>query len=223
MSSSFRTTIGWGMPWLEFESLTTLDCEAHATREALDEAFTKADPGLFAIDEAEFERAWFGSEQPRAVYNTQNSLYSNFLVHEGDTFELGRADELFQVIDATEDEIGNHVVFYPDCYHARRWKRTDDEIDLALLFHWEKGGSRDVEPDGSYKVQYVGYGHGAWKNTLMTENGEPFDWMSFTQLRKRPDIVPRVPLEMRSYLTRVGILDDSGVNRLRPLTARWIS
>lgn len=222
MSASFNTTIGWGMPWLTFENLTTLDCEAHETREALGWAFESADHSIFKIDEDEYERALYGETEVRAIYNTLHSLHSNYLIHEGDTFAFGRPDELYQVIDVTEDESENHVVFYPDCFHARRWKRHDDDIDMALLYYYEKGNGRDADIDGSPRVQYVGYGHGPWKNSMMTEDGAPVEWMVPSVLKKRPDIVPRVPLEMRWYLTRLGVLDDSGVNKLRPVTARWI-
>lgn len=85
-----------------------------------------------------------------------------------------------------------------------------------------KGNTRQVEIDGSTRVQYVEYRHGVWKNAMMTEDGAPHDWMPCSELRRRRDIVPRVPLEMRWYLTRLGILDDAGVNKLRPLTAWWI-
>ncbi|MCZ7862724.1 hypothetical protein O9X98_15220 [Agrobacterium salinitolerans] len=223
MSAAFRTTIGWGMPWLEFENLTTMDCEAHATLEEMHLAFQTADPSIFAIDDEVYDRALYGTETPRAIYCTHNSLHSNPLIHEGDTFILGRPDELYEVIYLSEEDEGkNHVVFYPDCYHARRWKRHDDEIDLALLHYWEKGNTRDYVPDGSARIQYVEFGHGVWKTALMTEDGKPAEWMWYGELRKRKDLVPRVPLEMRWYLTRLGILDDAGVNKLRPLTAKWI-
>ncbi|MDW9481874.1 hypothetical protein GOB57_24815 [Sinorhizobium meliloti] len=57
MSASFRTTIGWGMPWFDFENLTTMDCEAHAMREEMQRAFETADQAVFAIDEEEYNRA----------------------------------------------------------------------------------------------------------------------------------------------------------------------
>jgi hypothetical protein len=145
MSSSFRTTIGWGLPWFEFESLTTLDC------------------------------------------------------------------------------VDKHIAFYPDCYHAGLWQRSDDELDLALHYWWEKNGSRSGETDNSTHVHYVRYGHGPWRTALMTTDGRPFDWVPPHELDDRPDVVPRVPLEIRWYLSKLGILDDAGINRLRPLTARWIA
>lgn len=211
------------MPWFAFEETTLLDCEAHETREALEQAFSEAAPTAFEIDRAEYDRAFYSFEEPRAIYFTSNALHSNFLIQEGDTFKLGSPSDLYQIIDASEDESDNHIVFYPDCYHAKRWQRSDDEIDLALMFYWEKGGTRQTEIDGSPRVQYVEYGHGPWKNSLMTEDGTPLEWLFSSELRERPDLVPRVPLEMRWYLKRLGILDDQGVNKLRPLTARWIS
>nr|WP_250808555.1 hypothetical protein [Neorhizobium tomejilense] len=218
MSSAFHTTIGWGMPWFEFEALTTLDCEAHDTRNSLEKAFNGSPPDVFEIDDSEYEAAF--NRAPRAVYLTTNPLHCNILVHNGDKFILGEPSELFQVINASEDGSGDHVVFYPDCYHARLWQRVDDDIDLALHYY---GGSRDAEIDNGAHVKYVGFGHGAWKTSLMTEEGRPHEWLPFHELRKRLDIVPRVPLEMRWFLSRLGILDDNGINKLRPLVARWIS
>jgi hypothetical protein len=72
-------------------------------------------------------------------------------------------------------------------------------------------------------VKYVDFGHGPWKNTLMLDDGTPHDWIWYGALRKRPDLLPAVPLEIRWYLTRMGILDSSGVNQLRPLIAHWFS
>jgi hypothetical protein len=57
----------------------------------------------------------------------------------------------------------------------------------------------------------------------MTLDGEAREWINFRELRKRPDLVPRVPMELRWYLKKLGVLDDAGINKLRPLTARWIS
>jgi hypothetical protein len=210
------------MPWLDFEDLTILDCEAHATWETLESSFETAEPSVFEIDPEVYKRAYYSSEPNRAAYLTPHSLYSNILARAEDTFILGSPTELYQKIDVSEDGTKDHIVFYPDCYHARLWKRHDDDIDLALLYYWEKGGSRSEEPDGSARVKYVDYGHGPWKSALMSTVGEPRDWVHFRELRERPDLVPRVPMEMRWYLKRLGLLDDTGVNRLRPLTGRWI-
>ncbi|MBY3155264.1 hypothetical protein HFO56_23360 [Rhizobium laguerreae] len=210
------------MQWNDFEEATTLDCEAHDTWEELEHAFETADQSTFEIDRHIYDHALSSTEPNRAAYLTPHSLYCNILEREGDKFILGRPTELYQRINVTEDMSRDHVVFYPDCYHARLWKRHDDDIDLALLFYWEKGGSRDTEPDGSSRVHYVEYGHGPWKSSLMTLDGEARDWTGFREVRKS-QLVPRVPMEMRWYLTKLGVLDDAGINKLRPLTARWIS
>lgn len=223
MSSSFCTTIGWGMPWIAFEEAVILDCETQDTWEALEHAFETADQSLFEIDRDIYDSEYFSTEPNRAPYLTPHALYSNILERADDKFILGLPTELYQRIDVSEEGDKDHIVFYPDCYYARRWKRRDDDLDLALLFNWEKGGSRDTEPDGSARVQYVDYGHTPWKNSLMTLDGEAREWINFRELRKRPDLVPRVPMEMRWYLKKLGILDDAGINKLRPLTARWIS
>lgn len=220
--ASVKTTIGWGMPWLEYENLTVLDCEAHETREATELAFRDADPSVFTIDKAEYDRLFYGMETPRAIYHTLDALHSNYLIKSEDVFVKGAPSELYQIIDVSDDESQNHIVFYPDCWNARRWKRSGDDIDTALLHRWEKGSTRDYDPDGSPSVNYVGYGHAQWNTALMTLAGKPVDWPGPAAARKRDDLVPRVPLEMRWYLTRLGILDESGVNKLRPLTARWI-
>jgi hypothetical protein len=223
MSSSFCTTIGWGMPWIAFEEAFTLDCETQDTWEVLEHTFENADQSVFEIEPDVYDRADFSAEPSRAPYLTPHSLCSNVLEREDDKFILGRPTELYQRIDVSEEGDDDHIVFYPDCYYARRWQRRDDDVDYALLFQWEKGGSRDAEPDGSARVQYVDYGHGPWRNSLMTLDGEAREWINFRELRKRPDLVPRVPMELRWYLKKLGVLDDAGINKLRPLTARWIS
>jgi hypothetical protein len=118
MSSSFCTTIGWGMPWIAFEEAFTLDCETQDTWEVLEHTFENADQSLFEIDPDVYDRADFSTEPSRAPYLTPHSLRSNVLEREDDKFILGRPTELYQRIDVSEEGDDDHIVFYPDCYYA---------------------------------------------------------------------------------------------------------
>lgn len=219
MSVSFHLAMGWGMEWFEFEAATTLPCETHATAAALADAFAQADPAAFDIPRSTIEAA--EASTPRSVFHTSNPLHDNVLVRAGDRFTRGDPSGLFTLVSDSANDIDAHVIFFPDCYYAKLWQRTGDDLDLAFLHRWEKGGKRDVETSSEMNVKYVSFGHGPFRNDLMTEDGQPTDWIPFPQLVGRDDIVPRVPLAMRWYLNRLGVLDHAGVNRLRPVIARW--
>jgi hypothetical protein len=222
--ASLRTAIGWGMPWHQFEEATTLDCEAHATLETLEAVLAGASREAFEIDAAAIAcRHTRGAQGATANPVTRNCLIENFLVHEGDELKFGDPRLLFLTVDDNEEAEPSHAVFFPDLYHRRKWSRSDDELDLALLYYWQTGSDRFAEIDNEPQVRYVAYGHGVWKSAVMTEDGSPVWWSGFADLQDRPEIVPRVPLEIRWYLTRLGILDDVGVNTLRPIVARWVS
>jgi len=222
MSHSFRVTMGWGMPYAQFEQLTTLECEAHETFDVLDKTFRSADPVGFWIGE-EYERAWYSTKWPRDTFRTANVLHSNHPERDGDEVVSGDPSELYRMIDISEDVVRNHLVFYPDCMHARQWHRADDPLDTALLYRWSEGGGLDTPCVNEPLVRYVTLGHGSWANSLMLEDGTPVEWPGFHRLTKTPGLVPRVPLEIRWYLKKLGIMDDAGINSLRPLVARWLA
>jgi hypothetical protein len=211
MSSAFCVVAGWGMPWHAFEERTTLDCEAHRTSDALHEAFASAEVSRFQIGSREADQG---------AFSTSNILIDNIRQREEDVFTHGAPESLYTVV--TEGEENAHVVFFPDCYHAKCWSRRDDDLDIAFLCRWKDGNDRMTVSDNAPFVRYLPYGHGHWANSLMLADGSSVPWQSFVELRKRPDILPAVPPEIRLYLDRLAILDRDGANTLRPLIAHWV-
>lgn len=135
-------------------------------------------------------------------------------------FAPGAASKLFDFIgydDYTD------IVFYPDLHTQSSWRRYNDDLDY--FFEQWRGDdvSRDAEPEIRDFVKYIPYNPYPYSNNLMNLEGGHEDWERFTELRKRPDLVPAVHSSIRWYLTKLGVMDNEGVNQLRPVIAQWWS
>ncbi|NIH77378.1 hypothetical protein FHV99_004630 [Ochrobactrum sp. P20RRXII] len=135
-------------------------------------------------------------------------------------FEPDPASYLFDLIgydDYTD------IVFYPDLHTRSSWHRYNDDMDYYFEQWRGDDVSRDADPETRDFVKYIPYNPCPYGNNLMNEAGGHEDWQMFTELRKRPDLVPAVHSSIRWYLTKLGVMDNEGVNQLRPVIAQWWS
>jgi hypothetical protein len=73
-------------------------------------------------------------------------------------------------------------------------------------------------------VTFTKFGHCPFSNFLMDpRTGDPLEWDIFSRLDKTyPNgWAPAVPSEIRWWTKKLGIFDDAGVNKLRPLIAQY--
>ncbi len=130
--------------------------------------------------------------------------------------DIGDPADLFELVgdpDRTTD-----VLFFPSLSRRARWYRYDDDLDYAF----EAWRGYPVEPSEPRFVRtFPRFGFHPWTNDLMLADGTPVPWTYPGEVEERPDWLPSVPSEIRWYLTALGILDDAGVNGLRPMLAQW--
>ncbi|MBO6507374.1 MAG: hypothetical protein JJ979_02625 [Roseibium sp.] len=215
MSVRLHRAIGYGVPWHRFEELTTLDCEAHETWDKLNKVFETATDELLTVASEDRKNSWTG---PNVPIIEKRLLAKNYTDRDRKEAELGKAEDLVCVIDDSCETLG--VIFFPNLYYRKRWYRYDDDLDYAFE-RWREGTDRSEHSDPRQFVNYVDYGHYPFTNSLMTEDGTPHEWLPFWELRERPDLLPAVPSEIRWYLKKLNVMDDAGVNQLRPVVAQW--
>lgn len=211
--------MGYGMPWHEFEELYQGECEAHETLEHLLKKLGDADDALLTVDDETYERWFYGNHVP--------PIWEKRILALSDTdggrrpSEPGSAEALVQLIwNPADDDDPEYVLFFPSVRHARRWYRRSDEIDITFD-RWRGGtGRQDGEPWDVF-VKQLPWGHDPFANYLMLADGTPVPWTYYRDVVERDDVLPAVPSEYRFWLPRLGILDDAGVNHLRPLIAQW--
>lgn len=135
-------------------------------------------------------------------------------------FKTGAASNLFSLIgydDYTD------IIFYPDLHTQSSWYRYSDDLDYYFEQWRGDDVSRFADPDTRDFVKYMPYNPYPYGNNLMSKDGAHEDWQAFYELRKRPDIVPAVHSSIRWYLKKLGVMDDDGINQLRPVIAQWWS
>lgn len=219
MSYRIHRVMGYGMPWHQFESLCTLDCEAQDTHEEL---YRK----MQNLTEADLTMS---KEFRNQLWNTKHvsspiecNLLKFTLNNEFPNTERNGSClwELIHNPDETTD-----VCFFPSAIYAKKWRHYDSYLDYAFE-QWrdvEKPSKHDEGCSPRNFTKYLPFGHYPFANDIMLEDGTPEPWEYFFHLRKRDDWVPAPPSEIRWYLTTHGIMDNAGLNKLRPLIAQYWS
>ncbi|QIG69138.1 hypothetical protein EVB78_104 [Rhizobium phage RHph_N1_15] len=227
MSYRLHRAIGWGMAWDQFEETVILDCEAQDTSETVDAIFGKATDADLTIPME--ERSVYFKTRGVSTPIDNRLLALDFVFDEtgGEDAEgyrlrigpkLGRATDLFQLV-MDPDKV-NVVLFFPNASYAEKWNRRWDDLDYAFEAY-RNGPPGDAECRDFWHVAKFGWY--PFANYLMDRDGQPLEWEMFSRLdRTYPDgWFPAVPTEIRWYLKKLGIMDDAGVNKLRPIVAQW--
>lgn len=211
--------MAYGMPWHRFEELYMGDCQSHETLDHVLSVLEKADDALLTVDDEFYRDRFYTSGVP--------SIWEKRILALSDTdggrrpTEIGRGEQLMELVwDPADDDDPEYVLFFPSLRHARRWYRRSDTMDLAFD-RWRGGTSRSDFADWETFVKEVPWGHDPFGNYLMLKDGTPEPWTYWRDLVDRDDVVPAPPSEYRFWLPKLGILDDDGVNHLRPLIAQW--
>ena len=206
-------SIGWGMPWEKFEEHTLLKTtdKFYSISDRLYAKFEDlTDKELTVNDEVLHELKYRGATvRPFGIMQRQ-LLAKDFATKR--TKNIGTGTDLYSIVDVGDNL--EHVMFYPNCYYAKRWHRRDDDIDYAF-----ENASNDIDAGMTDFVKYVPFGHYPWTNSLMDSDGEPVAWSY--GVKTGDGTYSAVPGEIRWYLTVHDILTNEGVNELRPIVAQW--
>lgn len=218
MSYRINRVMGWGMPWNDFEANTLLDCEAHETNEALYNLMDKSDPKKFVIPKKVISETWKTRNVPSIL--TTNILDRKFNFGPGrKKRDVGPATDLYDIISSPDEYFD--IVFFPNLNYREKWHRYDDDMDYAFE-QWRGDDLTRKNDDGPREfTKYLPYGFYPYANFLMLEDGTPVEWKPYWELEKRDDIFPAVPSEIRWWTKNLGIFDDAGVNKLRPVIAQY--
>jgi hypothetical protein len=195
MGIRIHTVIGWGIEASVFNKISTvvLPDECEDINEYLYNVFS--DCTRLIVPQSERK----GGETI--------IITSNLLSKEGNgrsTEFVDDANSLFREISNVDGE-NRHYVFMPNAYYAEKWFRYDDSIDYSFA-RWANGNQHNSEPDIEDYIKYVPQAHYPWTNDRDVLN---------------PDAIPVIPSEIRWYLKHLGIMDDEGIDLLRPIVARW--
>lgn len=221
MGTHIERAMGWGMTWEAFQALTTLDMSDRKPYEdnKLYSTFNAATDEMLTVPKA--ERGW---EAPGLAMVELRLLSQTFTDYGRREAKIGRAEELFSAVGSDDT---THVLFYPSLLQRQRWYRRNDDLDYA--FEQARHLFDESAPDGLGEVRdprnfvaFPKFGFYPWANDLMDKlTGEHVPWDHFTLLEQRTDWAPAVPKEIRWYLKKLNVMDDNGINQLRPMIAQW--
>lgn len=232
MGIRIHRAMGYGMPITKLVELYKgpLDKSSkgdHAVTNGLYELFnnTPKDHESFHVS-AEAQKLSFNNKENADKMATSAIMEKNLLSEtytEGGRKSVSREgspSDLFSLIgydDYTD------IIFYPALHSKKCWFRYDDDMDYA--FEQWRGENLTRENNLGIRdfVKYLPYGHYPYGNYIMTKEGRHHEWLHFSEMQKRPDLVPSIPTEIRWYLKKLGVFDDQDINQLRPALAQWWS
>ena len=217
MGIRIHRSMGYGMPWALFEELNTLPHDDDGAAESIHSVFSKLTDADLTIDDESYKRCFYTANVPPIL--EKRLLAEKFTNGGREETTLGRPHQLFDIA-MSPDEI-EHILFFPNLNYAGQWYRNDDGLDYAFEQYRDGDGSRGSSCEPRDFVKYLGYGPYPFTNYLMLEDGSPVPWDYYWEVERHPEWLPAVPSEIRWYLTRHGVLDNAGVNKLRPLIAQY--
>lgn len=220
MGYRIHRAMGWGMPYKLFEELCLVKDE-DGSDEAVYSVLSKLTDEDLTVDDKLYRALFYGDGEKSYPIFQRRLLATGYDEHGKDPSKAGRATDLYTTVSTPDDT--TDIIFFPNLWYRSKWHRWDDDMDYA--FERYRDGDTDTEYSGEPRdfTTYTKFGHYPWTNELMDENGNPVPWEHFTLLKRRSDWYAAVPSEIRWYLTQFGIMDQKGVNLLRPVIAQWWS
>ena len=216
MGSKIHRAMGWGLPWDTFVAQQTLTRDHAILSEILEERFTEAGDAGLTVPHTVVS-ALMKQDRPHPPLILEPRLLAeNFTAFGRNEAVIGSAEKLYTIVPNCDRDIA--ILFYPNLSFRKKWYRYDDDLDYA--FERYRGTStadqeaRDIET-------WTAFGHYPWNNDRMLADGTPAPWEPFGHLTGADEQFPAVPSEIRWYLGALGILDEAGINALRPLLAQW--
>lgn len=211
MGIRIHRAMGYGMPWHQFQQQSTLG--ANDTHNKLWEIFDAAKSPQLTVPEEIRKKSFSLDGSPIFEPYILAKSFTDF--GRRPDVELGVASDLFFTTGYDDIE---HIGFLPDLTYRDKWYRYNDDLDyFSEQYREDSEGQADMREF----VTYTRFGPYPFSNDLMAADGSRVPWDHHVNLRKRTDWAPAVPASIRWYLKTLGVMDDEGVNQLRPLIAQW--
>ena len=216
MGSRIHRAMGWGLPWDAFVAQQSLTRDASALNEELEARFTEAGDAGLTVPHTVVS-ALMKRERPFPPLILEPRLLAESFTEFGRRDAvIGRADKLYTIVSSGDHDTA--ILFYPNLTYRARWYRYDNDIDYAFERY---RGTSEADAEARDITTWTPFGHHPWTNDRMLEDGSPVTWEPYEDLHAEPGRFPAVPSEIRWYLGALGILDEPGINALRPLLAQW--
>lgn len=227
MSVNYNKAMGYGMPWHRFEELFLSDCQAHETETVLNDIFDDIAPEelTFSIEEA--QKIFYKDYTP-SILNL--CLVNTDVPSKGVGKDFGRSEDLFTTVFGSDDDDPRHIIFFPNLYLRKQWYRRDDVLDITFLRKHQSQCKERLKMIDD--IIYLDHGIDLYGYFEMNEHGEGVEIRHMQELSARLrgeeldenlKFYPTIPSEIRWYLKKLNVLDDKGINELRPILAEWYS
>lgn len=218
MSYRIHRAMGWGMPYRQFEKLC-IPTDEDGAAEAVYSIFRGLTDADLTVDDKVYRALFYGEGSKPYPIVQKRLLATEYDAHGEEPSAAGNAIDLYTTVSTFDNT--TDILFFPNLWYHSRWYRWNDDLDYTFEQHRNTGNDNFDEPRDF--TTYTEFGHYPWANSLMTVDGDPIEWDHYTILKSRSDWVPAVPSEIRWYLTQFGIMNQQGVNQLRPMIAQWWS
>lgn len=230
MSYRIYRAMGWGMPYERFKNISFIPDD-----DDLYDHFSKLTDQNLTVDDKIY-RALFYGDGPRSFPIIQKRLLATGYDDGNTRTPAGPATDLFATVSTPDDT--TDVIFFPNLYYRKKWYRWDNELDYSFELYrseaddysWKESQQSkrtvlDSNIDNGPRdfTKYVSFGHYPWTNSIMDLSGNPLPWNDNYCNLNTIEWLPDIPSEIRWYLTQYGVLDQKGVNMLRPIVAQWWS
>lgn len=225
MSYIFTNALGYGMPWHQFEEKVIIDCEAHQTCEEIDNIFSNTNSDDLTIPMENIKRILcdIGYIPP---FSEVQLLAKEYTDGGRRKVDIGAANDLYELVFGPDDDDPRHIIFFPNLIKRERWMRRSDYLDQMLHQYMSNGLNWRQD-----HILYLKEGIDNYCHYVMEPDGTPIDFSQYAfpvteeekRLKERTEVVPQIPSEIRWYLKKLGIMDDAGINGLRPVVAHWWS
>ncbi|WP_315922419.1 hypothetical protein [Mesorhizobium sp. SP-1A] len=226
MGSAFYNAIGYGMPWHDFENEVILDCEAHKTKQVFENIFDSATDEMLTVPLEEHNKVWYGTD-PIPSFSELRLLSKTYTDGNRKPADIGRAEDLYQLVFGPDDRDPRHIIFFPNLTYRKEWCRRSDYLD-QMIERWRPGMTEDNwRPED--RIRYLNEGFDVFCHYIMEPDGTPIRMDDYRfpitpeeqRWKENLKVVPQIPSEIRWYLKKLGIMNDAGINKLRPIIAYW--
>lgn len=224
MGIRIHRVMGWGLDWNRFEMISTLPCEGHETSEVLYDVMRKATSADLTVPEDFRKMTWNSTGINSIIEPVLLARDLNFRERRGKAKQkpkLAAPNELYHLVMDCDNT--HAVVFLPSALFIKIWYHYTDDLDYYFE-QYREGAAKSADTNMRDVLETMKFGPYPFGNLLMDpRTGEPLEWDSFHRLDKTyPNgWAPGVPSELRWWVKKLGILDDAGVNELRPMLAQY--
>ena len=221
MGIRIHRVMGYGLDWNRFEMISTLGCEGHETSEKLYDVMRKATSEDLTIPEEFCRMTWHTKYVGSIIEPILLASDLNHREEKGGNPKLASPTDLFHLVMDCDDT--HAIIFLPSALYLKSWYHYADDLDYYFE-QYREGAAKSADTNTRDVLETMKFGPYPFGNLLMDpRTGDPLEWDSFHRLdRTYPNgWAPGIPSELRWWLKKMGVLDDAGINELRPMIAQY--